>query len=305
MLASPSTGEPAAEALSQLVRAPGRHRAIVGALLIAPLRVAAGSLVDAARDAATSIGLVEGWLADLQAHAWWRRSEAARALGLLEVASAVRALMDRLNDEHEEVRAASVEALGRIGDLSAVPALLGALPDASRHQRARVVEALRELGPMVTPALIAHARVKPGDLAMVAQIVGFTGAAAAVDDLLAWSAHADPRVRKAALQAIGSLGLDDRAYYYTLRALGDDSAEVRAMAARALGRARREDAAAYLSAHLTDEWVVAAHAATALQMLGEAGTRELLAHERDEGLSGVLARQMLWERRVGPAGGGA
>jgi hypothetical protein len=102
------------------------------------------------------------------------------------------------------------------------------------------------------------------------------------------------------LQAIGSLGLDDRAYYYTLRALGDDSAAVRAMAARALGRSRREEAAAYLGGHLEDEWQVAAHAATALRMLGVSGERELLAREDAPGLAGVLARQMLWERRIRP-----
>ena len=128
-------------------------------------------------------------------------------------------------------------------------------------------------------ALIAHARVHPDDLAIVAELIGFTGAANAADDLLAWSSHADPQVRAAALQALGSLGLDDRAYYYVLRALGDTSDAVRAMAARALGRSRRSDAAPYLAQHLGDEWLVAAHAATALRMLGPSGERELAARQ--------------------------
>jgi len=185
-----------------------------------------------------------------------------------------------------------------------VPALLRALPDASRHQRARVVESIRELGPGVAHALIAHARVHPDDLATVAELIGFTGAANAHDDLLAWSSHGDPQVRAAALQALGSLGLDDRAYYYVLRALGDASDAVRAMAARALGRSRRADAAPYLAQHLGDEWIVAAHAATALRMLGPSGERELSARQEAPGLAGVLARQMLWERRSRPEGGG-
>jgi HEAT repeat protein len=243
---------------------------------------------------------------DLGGHPWWRQSEAARALGLVRAEGALRPLLACLDDSHEEVRAAAVEALGHLGDPGCVPALLRALPDASRHQRARVVEAIRALGPGVAHALVAHARVHPDDLATVAELIGFTGAASASDDLLAWSSHPDDKVRASALQALGSLGLDDRAYYYTLRALGDTSEAVRAMAARALGRSRRGDAAPYLAHHLADEWLVAAHAATALRMLGPAGERELVARQEAPGLAGVLARQMLWERRSRPeAGGGA
>ena len=204
------------------------------------------------------------------------------------------------------MRAAAVEALGHLGDPGCVPALLRALPDASRHQRARVVESIRELGPGVAHALIAHARAHPDDLATVAELIGFTGAANAADDLLAWSSHADAAVRAAALQALGSLGLDDRAYYYVLRALGDTErrgAGDGGPGARAI--APRSDAAPYLAQHLGDEWLVAAHAATALRMLGPAGERELAARQDTPGLAGVLARQMLWERRSRPEGGGA
>ena len=292
-------------AIARLAPAPSRHLPQIGALLIKPLRVASGSPVDAARAAATRLGLVERWRKDLGAHAWWRQAEAARALGLVRADGALRPLLGCLDDAHPEVRAAAVEALGHLGDPGCVPALLRALPDASRHQRARVVESIRELGPGVAHALIAHARAHPDDLATVAELIGFTGAANAADDLLAWSSHADATVRAAALQALGSLGLDDRAYYYVLRALGDADGAVRAMAARALGRSRRGDAAPYLAQHLGDEWLVAAHAATALRMLGPAGERELVARQEAPGLPGVLARQMLWERRSRPEAGGA
>ena len=291
-------------AIARLRPAPARHLPHIGALLIKPLRVASGSPVDAARAAAVALGLIERWTKELGAHAWWRQAEAARALGLVRAEGALRPLLACLDDPHEEVRAAAVEALGHLGDPGCVPALLRALPDASRHQRARVVESIRELGPGVAHALVAHARAHPDDLAIVAELIGFTGAASAADDLLAWSSHADAKVRAASLQALGSLGLDDRAYYYVLRALGDVSESVRAMAARALGRSRRADAAPYLAQHLGDEWLVAAHAATALRMLGPSGERELSARQETPGLAGVLARQMLWERRARPEGGG-
>ena len=225
-------------AIARLKPAPARHLPRIGALLIKPLRVTSGSPVDAARAAAAALGLTDRWTKDLTAHTWWRQAEAARALGLIRADGALRPLLACLDDPHEEVRAAAVEALGHLGDPGCVPALLRALPDASRHQRARVVESIRELGPSVAHALVAHARAHPDDLATVAELIGFTGAASAADDLLAWSGHADPKVRAAALQALGSLGLDDRAYYYVLRALGDTSESVRAMAARALGRSR-------------------------------------------------------------------
>jgi hypothetical protein len=291
--------------IARLAQAPPRHLGQIGALLIKPLRVTSGSPVDAARAAAEQLGLTERWRKDLGAHAWWRQAGAARALGLVRAEGALRPLLGCLDDPHEEVRAAAVEALGHLGDPGCVPALLRALPDASRHQRARVVESIRELGPSVAHALVAHARAHPDDLAIVAELIGFTGASSAADDLLAWSNHADATVRAASLQALGSLGLDDRAYYYVLRALGDTSDAVRAMAARALGRSRRADAAPYLAQHLGDEWLVAAHAATALRMLGPSGERELAARQETPGLAGVLARQMLWERRARPEGGGA
>jgi hypothetical protein len=291
-------------ALAALTPASPRHLPLIGGLLIRPLRVASGSPVTSARAAADRLGLTARWTRELDAHAWWVQANAARALGLIRAEGVLQPLLARLDDPHEEVRAAALEALGHLGDPGCVPALLRALPDASRHQRARVVEAIRELGPSVAHALLMHARVRPDDLATVAELIGFTGAAGATDDLLAWSGHVDPKVRAASLQAIGSLGLDDRAYYYTLRALGDPDEAVRAMAARALGRSRRGEAAPYLAQHLGDEWLVAAHAATALRMLGPAGERELLSRQDAPGLTGVLARQMLWERRQRPGGGG-
>ena len=291
-------------AIAQLLPAPPRHLSQIGALLIRPLRVTSGTPVDSARAAAMRLGIIQRWSKDLDAHKWWIQAEAARALGLVRAEGALKPLLTLLDDPHEEVRAAAVEALGHLGDPACVPALLRALPDASRHQRARVVESIRELGPSVAHALVTHARLCPDDLATVAELIGFTGAASAADNLLAWSGHADPKVRAAALQAIGSLGLDDRAYHYTLRALGDTDESVRAMAARALGRSRRGEAAPYLAQHLGDDWLVAAHAATALRMLGKSGERELVARQEAPGLAGVLARQMLWERRSRPEGGG-
>lgn len=282
------------QALDRLRRAPASHRPIVADLLLAPLHVARGDIVSHVRDAAVAIGLVDYWLGDLQDRRWWLRADSIRALGFVEERSALPAIMRALDDEHEEVRAAAVEAAGRIGDPRAIPALLRCLADGSHYQRARVVDALRSLGPPVTPALVELARARPDHARLAADVLGLIGTAAAIDPLLQWCGDSRGDVRAAALSALGSIGLDDRSYYYALRALGDSDPHARAMAARALGRGRREDAVRYLAERLDDDWLPAAQAAGALRRLGGAGLAALQARARDEGQAGDLARQMLW-----------
>jgi hypothetical protein len=283
--------------LERLLRAPARHRRLIAGLLLAPLHAARGDLVSHVRDAAVAIGLVEHWLADLQNRRWWLRADGVRALGFIEDRSALPAIIGALDDEHEEVRAAAVEAAGRLGDARAIPALLGHIADGSRYQRARVVDALRSLGPPVTPALVELARARPDHARLAADVLGLIGTVAAIDPLLQWCGDSRGDVRAAALGALGSIGLDDRSYYFALRALGDSDPKARAMAARALGRGQRDDAVGYLAERLDDEWLPAAQAARALRRLGGAGLAALQARARDEGQAGELARQMLWSRQ--------
>jgi hypothetical protein len=67
------------------------------------------------------------------------------------------------------------------------------------------------------------------------------------------------------------------------------------MAARALGRSGRAAAVPYLSEHLDDAWLVAAHCATGLRRLGHDGSAALESRAAADGQAGDLARQMLWE----------
>ncbi len=289
------------QTLEGLRRAPAFHRPIVAGLLLAPLHAARGDVVSHVREAAVVLGLVEDWLAELQNRHWWLRAEGVRALGFVEERSALPAIVQALDDDHEEVRAAAVEAVGRLGDPRAIPALLGHLADASRYQRARVVDALRSLGPAVTPALVELARAHPDHARLAADVLGLIGTAAAIDPLLQWCGDPRSDVRAAALGALGSIGLDDRSHYFALRALGDSDPQARAMAARALGRGRREDAVGYLAERLDDEWLPAAQAAGALRLLGGAGLAALQARADDKGQAGELARQMLWSQDPVPA----
>lgn len=286
---------PAPDVMERLSRSPRRYRDAIGTLILDALRLTTGEIVPRLRDAAGVVGLVDRWRAGLHDRHWWVRAESVRALGLVRELSVVDTLIAALDDPHDEVRAAAVDALGRIGDDRAVPALLGRLPDESRHQRARLVEAVRRLGPSVVPALVAYAQAHPGDAALAIEVLGVTGGTGALEHLLAWTGADEPAVRVAALQAVGSIGLDERSYYYALRALDDPDPDVRGMAARALGRSGRRAAVPYLAAHLNDEWIVAAQAAAGLRRLGRDGALALRAQRDAPGQAGVLARQMIWE----------
>ncbi len=285
---------PLPELVTRLRALPASHRRLVSRVMLAPLRTVRGALVDNVRETAAAIGLIEMWRDDATHRRWWRRADGVRALGLVEDRAALPVVIRAFEDEHEEVRAAAVEAAGRLGDLRTLPQLLSQLADGSRYQRARVIDALRGLGPPVTLALAAFGRAHPDQRRSVADVLGMIGTVAAMDPLLEWCDDERGDVRTAALAALGSIGLTDRSYYYVLRALGDEEPQARAMAARALGRARRESAAGYLANRLDDDWLPAAQAAAALQRLGDAGRAALEARARDEGQAGDLARQMLW-----------
>ena len=230
-------------------------------------------------------------------------AEAARALGLVRAEGALRPLLACLEDPHDEVRAAAVEALGHLGDPGCVPALLRALPDASRHQRARVVEAIRALGPGVAHALVAHARVHPDDLATVAELMGPRVRRA--PPTICWRGRAIPMTRcerplsrrsaRSAWTTAPTTTRSGRSATPARRCGRWPRARWAAPARRrraVSGPApRRRVAGGRARGHR------AAHARSVRR-------RELSARQDTPGLAGVLARQMLWERRLRPDGGG-
>jgi HEAT repeat protein len=275
------------------------HRDVLTELLIAPARVATGGVIDVLRAAAAELGLIDRWRRELTNRRWWVRADAARSLGLLKEPSSVDLLVATLDDDHEEVRAAGVEGLTHILDPRTVPVLVSKLPDQSRHQRVRLIEALHRFGSVAVAPVLAYEREHPEDRAMLAQLLGVIADPAAIEPLARWMDDERSPVRAAAMQALGLVGVDQRTYYHALRALSSDSdPEVRAMAAWALGRSGRKEAAPYLAKRLQDEWIVAAHSATALRALGAAGIAVLRGVADDKGVAGDLARQILFEVRA-------
>jgi len=285
-------------ALDALAQAPPRHREVIATLLLAPLVVTTGETRRVVHEACARLELDRVWRAALDGRRWWRRAEAARALGAIADPVAFASILRLLEDDHEEVRAAAVDALGSFQDARALPSLTALLALPWRHQRARVVEAIRRHGAEAIEALIDRARIAPEDRLVVAELLGLIRAPKAIDLLVEWLSAREAPLRAAAMQSLGGIGLDDRTFYYALRALGDAAPEVRAAAARSLGRSRRADGSQYLEPLLDDEWAVAAQAASALRQLGAPGQLALRRRAAHEGQAGDLARQMLWERQA-------
>lgn len=276
---------------------PRRHRAVVGGLLLAPLRVVQGEETIRARELAGALGLLDEWRASLSDRRWWRIANAAIALGLVRDTSSVAVLIGLLDHDHEQVRAAAIDAVGLVGDVSAISPLIARMSDPGRHERARVVEALSAFGETATEALLARGNEQPSERALVAGMLAHIGGVAAAEPLLAWTADASETTRAAAWRTLAAIGLSHRAFYHALKALRDTEPAVRAAAAAALGRAGRADAARYLAVQLDDEWDVAAEVARALGRLGPVGLEAL--HARADGVEGPgqdMAMQMLWQR---------
>ena len=291
--------ERAPKAIKALSAVPEKHRDIVAGELLALLRVTAGAAVGNVRKAAHAMGLADRWKRGLESRWWWRRADAAHALGCIAEKSAVLALVGRLDDRHEEVRAAAVEALGRLGDPRGLAPLVEGLWDDSGLQHTRVVLALREFGATAVEPLLSHERRHHAATATIADLLGAVGETSALEPLTEWCNDRHPEVRAAALRALGTMGTCDRTFYYALRALSDESVEVRAAAARALARSRRREAAPYLGKALHDEWEVAVESAHGLRELGAEGLAEL--RRAKTAAARALARQMIWELERRPA----
>lgn len=284
------------EAIDAASAIPTRHLPIAADIVLGILRLVKGSQNDRARAIAEQLYLNERWREQLQSRLWWRRSEAALALGLLRDFQSVLALTPLLDDEHEQVRAAAIDALGQIGDREAIQPLLARLSDPTRHERARLVQALRAFGEDATRALVAHGERQESDRTLVATVLSFVGGTGAAEALLRWSSSPDAELRAAVWAAFGTIGLDDRTFYHALKALNADEPVVRAAAARALARSGRADATPHLAGKLDDDWEVAAHSARALGRLGADGRQALQSRVRQgEGLGHDLAQQVLWE----------
>jgi cyclophilin family peptidyl-prolyl cis-trans isomerase/HEAT repeat protein len=182
------------------------------------------------------------------------RVRAALAAGRLQDSTWVDALAARLADRAPEVRREAVFALGQTGHRSARPAIERALGDRDSAVVDLAIEALGKLGdkaatPAVTPFLASPMARRRGEAAVALWRLADSTALTA---LLARHDDPEAEVRWRMLYAMERVVAPERVVRVVAQHLDDADPEVRARAARTLGRQKSMMATAYLLQALAD-----------------------------------------------------
>lgn len=208
----------------------------------------------------------------LHSRAGWRRGRAVAFLGGHGGPGDAPALVPLLSDRSLHVRCAAARALGRLGGADAVRALLAGLAGDHPLPAGVVGTGVLEVGPAALPVLRRTLDEAPGPArALAAELLGLHADPLAGPALLRLLTDdgecAD--VRRAAATALGRIG-SPQATAALLRVLsGDDDAELRAAAATALGAIGDRSAVPALAAGLADVGVLPATAAACARALAD------------------------------------
>ncbi|MHB1097001.1 MAG: HEAT repeat domain-containing protein [Gemmatimonadaceae bacterium] len=209
---------------------------------------------------------------------WWRRLDAARALGIVGTRTDAELLEPLLDDTHAAVRLAATQALAAVDDPDLVRLAVAHYPGEALAVRLFTTTTLRTVwqlaeGPL-RASLTSHdasGREVAAWLAL-AESLNLPSLRPAVTALVT---HPDPEARAGAARAL-------RRYPHAesveaVRALLEDSQDfVRAAAAQALGALRATEAQPQLERGLSDQaWWVRFRCALALALLGEPGRAAL------------------------------
>jgi HEAT repeat protein len=197
-----------------------------------------------------------------------RRARAATAMGELRLAEGARDLEKLLRDRDPRVRLAAARALGRIATHDSARTLIAALEQGLLPEQ-RLVEALG--GPWAaTPLLLAFRAPRTVALRVpLADALGRTGSAAAVETFVAAMPAASTDLRIRMVRALTRIGLP-AAVAAVRAAMSDPHGRVRAQAAWSLARLGDPDATALLEHGLHDSapWV-RANCTAALRRLSQ------------------------------------
>ncbi len=219
-------------------------------------------------------GHVDHELRALGSRRAWQRATAAFVLGDMGSDQAVPALIQALGDPRREVRSAASRSLGRLGPVEAVEPIVYALAE-RKLPWAVGGQALLAIGPAALPELRAlEARAEPGVRAAAVELVGHVGTASDGELLLERLQDSSADVRAKAAVALGRLGAAV-ASADLRRSLQDRMPFVRAAAAAALGMIGDRDAIEDLSAGARSDGFDAAGAAAAA--LAQIDPRAVLA----------------------------
>ena len=207
-----------------------------------------------------------------------RRVRAMRRLSLVAGPEEAPVLLERLHDVHV-IRIMVAQMLVRIGTPAQLRACFAGFTLTSRLLEQPLAEVLGQVNGDQMTALLDLVSAK-GD-PCVQRLILVAAARTVPDECLRQlptaASHADRELRIAAVQAVAVLGAPELAPLL-VGALVDSAAEVRAQAAKALGRLRLHSTIEPLALALEDSafWV-RQNAAAALGAMGSAGRRRLQA----------------------------
>ncbi len=214
-----------------------------------------------------------------QSRFWWRRLEAARALGLVGTVKDREAVLALLRDSHPAVQIAAATALPRVADAAFFGQVMDQLFTMPKVTRTYLTGILRQRAAAAAAPLAE--RIAAGSTP--AELSAWIALAASLDDPRALAAtlkhvaHPAVAVRRTVARALGRAAGPE-----TARALADlvadADASVRSAAARSLGELGASGAVPLLAPLVSDPvWQVRLHAALALALLGERGRAALRA----------------------------
>ncbi len=218
----------------------------------------------------------ERYIQGLESPKWRVRAESAYALGKIGDATAVPALIKRMQDPDEDeqnVKMACAQALGMIRDPSAIPLLIEALKEVNKWSSVQVAELLVRFGKEAVPALLDALQndESVNQRIWAAQILGSIGDNSAIPVLMQRLRDRDPNVRIASLEALGEIKSPLAVHSIIHILLHDPVSNVRSQAAISLGRLSDEIALQPLLNALNDpEYWTRLRAVEALELLGTA-----------------------------------
>jgi hypothetical protein len=230
----------------------------------------AGTGMEKLRFVAGEISLLERAKTFCRSRLWSRRLTGARFLARMDVSDPL--VEELLRDPHPAVRAQAAEWAAAHPTIPVVAEMLDMLADPATVARFAVQDALLRMGTMIVDPLVEFLGTHSGEAAesglrLAESLAGPTFLPAGIR----FSSSDDPALRTNAANLLGAIG-DASATARLIQMLSDPYADVRAAAARGLGRMRHWPAASELAKTLCDTaWLVRRESALALRAVGAPG----------------------------------
>jgi len=280
------------EALKQLAR---ECASVMSDCIGAELSCITGSAHRHISEVACELGMLDRWVRQLRSRQSLRRCQAVRLLASLEPSMARTSLVAALADDDEQVRIEAGRALVRWGEREEIEEVLKFAASQPLLLGALVAEDLRPVMTICEPYLAEV--LCSDDIGVVTGTLDIIEAWQKTLSIAGFGAllnHPGAAVRVKAPRLAPYIQGIDGAESVIIRALFDDSYEVRAAAAYAAGRMGLRKAIPYLHSLVqTGDDRVSLSAARALSRLGDNGTAALEAEILGGGRCAAFALEAL------------